>query len=180
MNVFKITVVGLFFAVLASCTITLSGARLSPRYTGVDPILTPYVDRWFSMAKDRGLKFDKVVTLGFRNIDDGNIVGLCNYGFGFREIDVDKSYWKNSTESDKIVLVDHELVHCYCDRGHDYGDGKEYGDAEKSRSDPSKKDGFWSDGCPISIMFPQIINGTCFINHYQDYMDEMFRGCVPW
>jgi hypothetical protein len=78
-------------------------------------------------------------------------------------------------------MIWHELTHCYCDRSHDYGENKPYGnDGVKARKDPTKRDGFYLDNCPKSIMFPEILNDSCFNSHYNDYTKEMFDRCIPY
>jgi hypothetical protein len=75
--------------------------------------------------------------------------------------------------------VYHELSHCACGRDHDH-DGKKYGDGTEDRKDPKRADEFWNDGCPKSIMFPFIIEDSCTLSHYDQYIDEMFEKCVVY
>ena len=168
---------------MSCCTITIGNRRIIPKYDGVDPQIAPYVAQWTSLAKDHGLKFDRAVSIGFMNINNGLVIGQCNFGFGFREIDIDSNYWANSTQINKMAMVFHELGHCKCDRGHDYIIGesiKEYGNDEKSRGDPQKEDGFFPDRCPVSLMFPTVSEDRCTLAHYQEYVDELFRDCDPY
>jgi hypothetical protein len=190
MRLFKSMAYGLLIGgLMACCTITIGTKRLVPKYKGVDPEVAPYVVQWLDMARDHGIKFDREVSIGFSDLNPSflnlgpSIVGVCNYGLGFNEIDMDKFYWINSTSIGKMAVLYHELSHCYCNRAHDYVVGnevKQYGDDEKSRKDPKKKDGFFDDNCPISLMYPMVTEKECFLAHYQEYMDEMFRECDPY
>jgi Zn-dependent peptidase ImmA (M78 family) len=118
--------------------------------------------------------------VGFKNINQGNIVGLTTYGFGFREIDISIDFWNSSTSLSRAALVFHEMGHAYCHRDHDYGNGTEYGDADKARKDPNKEDGFYEDSCPVTLLFPEVVEDNCFEKHYEGYVTEIFNRCVPW
>lgn len=178
MNLSRIGYYCLFLGTFVSCTMIMNNnIKITPEYPGVDPKVALYVDEWLSLAKERGLLFDNVVTVGFKDINRGDVIGMCNYGMGFREVDLDNKFWRESTEISKRALVDHELTHCYCYRGHDFGNGQEYEDAERDIKDPSKKDGFFIDRCPTSLMFPYIVEDRCFLAHYPDYINEVFNRC---
>jgi hypothetical protein len=170
----------LFLATLITGAFAYKNAKLAPEYKGVDPQIAPYVDEWLYLAHGHGLKFDRIVTVGFKDINQGNIVGLTTYGYGFREIDIDVKFWQSSTSLSKAALLFHELGHAYCHRDHDYGNGIEYGDPDKARKDPNKEDGFYEDACPTSLLFPEVVEDDCFEKHYENYVNEIFNRCVPW
>ena len=170
----------LFLGTLISGIFTYKNVKFAPEYRGVDPQIQPYVDDWLYLAHGHGLKFDRVVTVGFKDINQGNIVGLTTYGWAFREIDIDVKFWNSSTSLSRAALVWHELGHAYCYRDHDYGNGTEYGDADKARLDPNKEDGFYGDGCPVTLLFPEVVEDNCFEKHYEDYVNEIFNRCVEW
>jgi hypothetical protein len=154
--------------------------KLHPEHRGVDPEIAPYVDDWLYLARGRGLRFDKAVTVGFKDMGSGTVVGVTTYGYGFREIDIDENYWHSSTSLGKAAVLWHELGHAYCHRDHDYGDGTKYGDAESARKDPNKKDGFYEDGCPITLLFPEVVEDDCFEKYYEGYVSELYNRCVPY
>ena len=145
----------------ACCTIDIGARRMSPRYKGVDPELTNYVNDYTSLAKQSGIVFTHKVTIGFTDIKDDYIIGLTNYGLGFREIDIDRQYWKGSSTMTRRILMYHELSHAYCYREHDFGEDRPYGEAKENRKNNHKGEGFFKDGCPISIMYPIIIEDDC-------------------
>lgn len=165
---------------MSCCTIALNHNKVSPEYKGVDPRAKTIVDEYMALAKLRGLEFDNPVTVGFKSINDDRTIGVCTYGGSFREIDIDIGFWNRATSMGKLTLLFHELSHCACDRAHDYGDGKPYGDDTRDRNDSNKKDGFFKDKCPISIMFPILVTEDCMRAHYSEYIEEMFNRCEEW
>jgi hypothetical protein len=175
MNYYRILLNFLFLALFTSCCTWYISRRVVPNYTGVDPEIQPYVNDWMHLADERGIKFNNSVSIGFDSINRKETIGICNYGVGFREIDIDELYWSQANIISKKTLVFHELVHCYCNRNHDYGDGVEY------QRDSNNLDGFFiDDNCPISIMYPIIVSNACFIIHYDSYVEEMFSRCEPF
>lgn len=181
MRFYRALLHGMLLGLLVSCcTINLSDIRLFPKYRGVDPAITPYANEYLAVAKQYGIKFDEQVSIGFMDIDKGNVVGECHYGNSFREIDVDKNYWIMSSETRKYVLLMHEMSHCYCNRPHGYGAKGRYDDKEKPGQFYKNKEGFFPDSCPLSLMFPVIVEDYCFTTHYQEYMDDIFKNCDPY
>jgi hypothetical protein len=153
---------------------------MAPIHKGVDPAIQPYVDSYMKLAKDHGIVFKNRGTAGFAVIGHGATIGVTYTAPGFREIDLDIGYWNRAGAIERTVLTYHELTHLYCDRGHDYWPGKPYGKEDGGRNDPDKKDGFFSDSCPISLMFPYVIPRECMLVHYSQYVDELFKNCNPY
>lgn len=176
MRFIKAAIIGMFLGTLVSCALMpFWGQRMTPHYTKVDPRALSVVNEWLSLAKQHGLKFSQTVNVGFTNIGKENIIGQCNYGLGFNEIDIDFIYWTyvDNTITNQTLML-HELTHCYCDRSHDYGKNLNY-----TTDDSNDKNGFLEDGCPKSIMFPYVLDNNCFLTHYAYYVDEMFERCDP-
>lgn len=141
------------------------------------------------LSKQYNITFTRPVTIGFKKIKRGNAVGMCTYGGNWREIDIDIEYWLNNHSSaEKLALLYHELIHCYCTRGHDYGEGKDYPEGVQARIDRAlrwlkeggERPGYWDDGCPTSLMYPVVIEQDCMLRHYHEYIKEMFDRCIPW
>ena len=173
---------------MTSCT----SVKSHPDYVGVAPELQSTVNEYLRLSKQNHIAFTNTVTVGFKILnqtkDDKNVVGLCNYGSGFREIDVDRGYWDTADKVSRLVFLFHELSHCYCNRGHDY-DGGVYLETEQKRVDEAlrwqkkggKKPGrYEEDGCPISLMYPVVLSDDCTLAHYSDYVHEMFNNCKPY
>lgn len=146
------------------------------------------VDEFMWLSAQNNLEFHHSVTIGFKDINDGAVVGLCTYGGYFREIDIDRTYWNHSTNGTKIALLYHELTHCYCNRGHDYGKDLKYPESEAARIaraiqwklEGGERPGYWDDGCPISLMYPVVVDNQCFRQHYAEYTKEIFDRCRPF
>jgi len=188
MKFFKIALYPVLLATLICCTLINMGYRSMPHYDKVDQEIAPYVNEYLYLANLRGLTFYHKINVGFKDTGDavkmppGLVpVGVSNQGLWFREIDIDPEYWRYFTKTGRMALVFHELTHSYCGRGHDYGDGREYGrDGREAIKNPSKADGFFEDECPISLMFPIIISDDCINRHADQYIEEMFQRCEPY
>lgn len=174
---------------LSSCAQLFSGLRFRPEYPGVDERAKPLVEQFLSLSAQNNLVFSETVTLGFTKIDQENIAGVCYFGNGFREIEIDIDYWNNTTPSERMVLVFHELAHCYCSREHNWALNKRYPPTEEGRIEEAKewlKNGgpkpgrFDEDACPTSIMYPAVIDPECVFRHYDHYLHEMFDRCEPY
>jgi hypothetical protein len=179
--------VGSIWLILTQSCATLDiGSKSAPEYDSIPKALKPEVDGFLKLAKDRKITFKNQVTIGFTDINEGDVVGLCHYGGYFREVDIDRSYWKRATSLERLVLVRHELTHCYCQRGHDWGNGHVYElispyftvKSDLELPGPyTRNNGFYEDGCPISIMYPSILSDDCTKAHFGDYEIEMLDNC---
>lgn len=162
--------------------------KIMPEYHGVDPRAQGYVDEYMYLSRQKHIEFDDTVTIGFKNLNEGNIIGLCTYGGPWREIDIDINYWNNSSKMTHMALLFHELTHCYCGRDHDYGPKSKYPETEAARiaralqwkAEGGPRPGYWDDGCPVSLMYPVIVDDDCTRAHYNEYIEEMFSRCDPW
>lgn len=167
----------------ACCTIDLDmEERFAPMHKGVDLELKPYVDEYFALAKLHNVTFKHTITMGFTDIKVNDTVGITHYGYGFREIDIDRAYWKNASATTRRTILQHELSHGYCSRPHDWAQDKHYQDPEetskgKHATFKDTKDGMLNDGCPKTILYPYIVNDICVKTHYAEYTDEMFQRC---
>src|ERR1700722_13545357 len=159
----------------------------APVYKTMDPKLAPIVHDYKAMAKKHDIKFTHDATIGFTDIHHDDVVGICNYGTTWREIDLDRAYWKKLTERQQRELAYHELSHCYCLRKHDYEAGGGYAEPKRASLVRSEKPpfffisaGFFVDGCPTSIMYPYVLGDSCIKYHAKHYQDEMFERCTPY
>jgi len=166
--------------------------RLKPHYVGIDPRVKSLIREYVNLARQHGIRFTRPITVGFTDINtgigDGNkVIGICFYGKNFREIDIDNRAWNMYPADIKEELVRHELTHCLCGRGHDYGNGEQYPSVEVEeiidlfRKWPFyvQRPGRYSDGCPLSIMFPYVLSQKCIQSHRRQYYKEMFNRCSP-
>lgn len=178
-------------------TIYLKPARTIPVHIGIDERLVPYDASYKFFSSLHNINFTKPVSIGFGRIiskKGKRIVGLCHYAHDFREIDIDIDYWNESSLQSRETLIFHEMTHCRCTRFHDWGNTIPYPepkdddgeDNEGALAEDSEADtesvlaGFMIDGCPLSIMYPYVVDDSCMKAHKIDYMDEMFDRCKPY
>jgi hypothetical protein len=162
--------------------------RMTPMFTGVDSRAYPLAFEYVVRAYKNGIKFTRPISIGFADINQGAVVGICFRGTNFREIVVDNKAWKDTPYGVKKELLFHELTHCLCNRGHDYGDGKSYPPTELDwlvdifhrKPFYMKLPGRFEDGCPSSIMYPYVLSQSCLSLHGKEYMKEMFNRCDPY
>lgn len=176
------------FVSTASCSCSGIPVKPWPEHVGVDFRLRKLVKEFKWLSAQRGITFTDTVTIGFKKIKAQDVVGICTYAPGWREIDIDIDYWNNSNDSKRMALVFHELTHCYCTRAHDYAEGELYPDTLTERIaralqwkiEGGPRPGYFDDGCPTSLMYPVVVDTDCFRSHYQEYVDEMLNRCDPW
>lgn len=164
---------------LLSCAFHIIEIRYTPHHKTNDPELAIYVNEWLDLAKKEHISFKRTVTVGFKRINEDYTIGACYYGHNFREIDVDSSAWKRMTNITRTALVWHELSHCYCGRDHDFAKGKVY-PPPRTKEIENKSEGYYWDGCPLTLMHPVVVSDICFIMHYDDYVHEQFDRCEPY
>jgi hypothetical protein len=174
--------VGIFLLTLSA----FSSSRIVAKYKGIDGEFANFNNEYRYLAKTHGILLDNQINIGFSEIDQkrfnlktGRVIGMCIYGATFREIEIDKEYWDNASETTRMVLIYHELTHCACGRDHDYN-RKPYGDGTENKRDPKNINGYFKDGCPRSVMFPFILEDSCTLSHYDQYIDEMFDRCEAY
>lgn len=174
--------------VLSSCSNPIP-IKPRPEHVGVDPKAQSLVDEYFWLGKQNDLPFNGKVTIGFKDINHGDVIGICTTTWFWREIDLDKGFWDRSTQTSRLALLFHELTHCYCGRIHDYDEDKEYPDTVDARIKQVYEwvahrkgpiPGYMSDGCPLSIMYPEVLDDECTLKHYNEYIEEMFDRCEPY
>lgn len=179
MRLFSIAIRSVLLGLLLGCTTTCWVGEWPTRINGIDPVAAPYANEWLSLAKMYGLKINDKIDLGIQGINKYPIVGECFRNILFTKIIIDEDYWYSSDSIKKTLVVFHEMGHCYCNRDHDYSGNISYGEDESSRKDPQKIAAFYQDNCPKSIMYPFILQTECYLNHYSEYIDELFKNCEP-
>lgn len=173
---------------LTSCSSLFPDIKFSPQYPGVDPQVQYLVDEYVKLSELNRLIFDKKVTVGFKKINRGNVIGICTFGSNWREIDLDVDFWEYNSDTERLALVFHELTHCYCARAHDWAAGHSYPSTESARikeakiwlNDGGPRPGYLEDGCPSSLMHPVVVEEECVLTHYDYYISEMFDRCQPY
>lgn len=167
------------------CT-TVNFSDFFNKFQDVDSRLAPYLDDYTNtlLAKNKKLKSLPKLTAGFAKLD-GTVVGVCTeFLGGNKEIEIDRQFWKNSQEQERIALIFHEAAHCLCNRKHDHRHGKykkveSFDTLYKMNSDDLKANGYFFDRCPASLMHPEIPASFCLHAHWEEYMEEIFERCSP-
>jgi hypothetical protein len=112
----------------------------------------------------------------------GSTVGECRYtdALGYRQVIFDPTHWDNYSKTRRLVAVYHELGHCVCNLGHTW-DGGVYPEASESGIPHTglEKDGFFEDLCPMSIVFPYILDDECARKHWDSYIKDLYKRCEP-
>lgn len=166
----------LLVLIFVSYNTLLSKVKWHPHFQGVDPKVQTATDEFFDVAALYGLNFTHVVTIGFDNINKPGVVVQCEYGFGFREITVDSTYWNDMDAVDRTMTVWHEMGHCYCNEWHQFGKGHKLYNSDGS----NPPEGFFSDSCPKSLMYPYVMYQGCIYAHFTEYTDDIFENCKPY
>lgn len=117
--------------------------------SGVDSSLLSYKNLYIS-AKGRGLDYD--IPIQFSNLVYPT-VGVCTkWSSGYRQIEIDPTYWNNISEDIKLQLIFHELGHCDLNRGH--------------------TSEIASNGYPVSFMYPYTFH--YYQSQLAGYIVELF------
>ena len=127
-----------------------SSQNIHPAFNGSDRSISVYRERFIEQAlayKGADLSYSRSLPMNFVNLgyhyDSGGIVGYCiTYPGGDKEIQIDPNFWEFSNDAEKEELVFHELGHCILLRTH--------------------KTTLNSNGYPVSIMSPDLIDGSYY------------------
>lgn len=175
-----------FLGVTAACS--TGEVKIAPEYSGIDPKAQQIYDEFILLSAQNNIRFYNKVTIGFKPIKIEYVIGICNRGAFFREIDLDINFWLHNSPTARMAVLYHELAHCMCGRGHDYGEDLKYPETAMERlaralewkAKGGDRPGYWDDGCPISLLYPVVVDNDCLLRHYHQYTVEMFDRCNPW
>lgn len=164
-----------------SCTtISEDLFRPFPAHKGVDPSFKEYIDDFMASNPEQAKRLRKYkITMGFYNFK-GSVAGVCYYiGRNVREISVNPKIWKSSSYEERWELVTHELVHCLCNRSHSWSGGRYKEFLEEDKVEKTKENGYFDDGCSMSIMHPRMQGRYCIAKHWDHYRSELKEKCSP-
>lgn len=119
-----------------------------------DPTFNEYIESFESYHKASVMD----IPIGFSDLEP-KIAGVCyrtiyNGTMHPNYILIDRKYWPTMSEYQKTNLIFHELGHCALNREHVTPDGVSL--------------------CPKSFMDPTIMSTDCLVQHFEDYIKEMF------
>lgn len=175
---------------LSSCTLI----RVKPKHKGINPELESYVEE-FIYASNGKITEEHLNHLSMEITDVRTSkyfaysAGVCWWTLsGHREIELNWGSWIWRSDKGRMSLVFHELGHCLCHRLHSMSihyPTEWYEKLWNSINNGLQTIGvfesyeFYPDGCPQSLMYPQVVPDYCIELHYNDYVKEMFANCEP-
>lgn len=135
------------------CTVNCSPMRAHERGVYIDPEFAPYVANFeiLSIQFARPMLVRNVSAV-FVDSLPGNWVGVCRYNATNR-IEVLRVWWQFALDSEREVLMLHELGHCVLGRGHTET---------------------YTNGQPSSIMYPSVLSGYQYESNREQYLQEYF------
>ncbi|HUV84453.1 MAG TPA: putative metallopeptidase [Methanosarcinales archaeon] len=142
----------------------LNPTKKDKKYEVADKELESYINLFEEESKSRkAVSIDNLIVEYGNTADVGQgllnlldvTIGVCYSGSDTPRIVIDKSYWADATDTQKEVLMFHELGHCILGRGHD------------TRLDNGK--------VPVSVMYPTIFT-FWYTKKRKYYLDELFLG----
>jgi hypothetical protein len=122
--------------------------------------LAKYVQRFADDAQAQGndvsarLSPDLQIQFGSLDAYGSGVIGLCETSGSMRQVTFDPDFWDQVSETQRQLLVHHELGHCVLYRAH--------------RSE------LLSSGAYASIMYPIILSSATYTANPAYYLNELF------
>lgn len=139
---------------VAIVALTLSACGQAPVVSIEGPYLA-YVQSFTEEARVSGVKIE-ITELVVRSAPLERGQGECAIEPDTPPtVTIDPDYWKKATEAEREQTVYHELGHCILRRAH-----------------TPEVD---STGRPVSMMHPNRIHGGVYLDHRDEYLDELFE-----
>jgi hypothetical protein len=166
---------------LVACAALTKEKDLNQDFNGVHPDLAPYLADFLELVgPDYNDSALSGLSMAIKPLNEGDVVGLCKRFTvnGGAEILVDSTFWDLNTQEKKEVLIFHELGHCLCWLGHEHFEG-DYSKGENAPKDKKArhKKGFLEDGCPVTVMHPNVMPTSCYERHKEHYRWELRLRC---
>lgn len=122
--------------------------------------------------KNVDIKFSQTIA---EDTNSPNAVGVCWMWSG--RIQIDPIYW-NQNPLERRSLLFHELGHCHCGLDHPIEiTGLPLLRILNGFGIRTKHGPFLSDGCPKTIMHPEVVGRFCMERHFDYYIKELFGQC---
>jgi hypothetical protein len=125
--------------------------------------LNLHIDQEFFIYVDvfedeTGIKVNRTGIRFEDKLSDPKRIGEC---FKYRgseegEVRILKSWWDDTSETNRMILIMHELGHCTLNKGHN--------------------DAMFNDGCPKSMMNSYHPGEYCYSLHEDEYWEEYLDG----
>jgi len=119
------------------------------------PLVNDFVAEGFTQGRSAQALDHSRLTMAF-GTTEGNVIGLCYSGQGYKpSIVISRRFWDESSDTARKLVLHHELGHCVLDRRH--------------------REGRFTNGNPMSMMYPIILADQTYLA-YQDYYErEMYE-----
>lgn len=146
----------------------------------IDPSLLPTVSEFF-FFKDGKIVENYPVTAHLGHLENPIWMGMCRVGIFGVEITISEDYWKKESYLQMHSTVFHELGHGILGRGHypptTWADVRSFRDFALylNHLRGIETSAFMSDGCPVSIMYWASFSDYCYLKHFEEYIDELFK-----
>jgi hypothetical protein len=145
-------------------------------HTGPKPADFDIYAKQFQVVSERSQKeIDKIPVqvdrLGYNLISGAGVIGECYY-WPVNVIEIDPIFWALASDEEKWALTEHEFGHCVCRLPHT----DEAAWTKKGYDQTPLKQSF-DDGCPLSLMTPNIPALYCIRAHHTDYEIRMRYDC---
>jgi hypothetical protein len=151
---------GVYFLVLIFTILSLSGCG-----TKIPPQLETYVNKFLTEGEVRGYYAQGQVDdlyYNFTDLGNSEILGDCVQTPFSNTINVNTVYWASLDNTQREILLMHEMGHCVLHRVHNRAFWYIMMPYDTEQSEPK------------SIMFPIILDETAYLKYRKQYLDELF------
>jgi hypothetical protein len=144
----------------------VSCSTLKQKVDGIDPELEDPLAMVYLVSN--GTLSRTIKHVGFfkeeTEEEDGyKVIGTCSWFTNWDnialipQIQLHRETWGRYTNTQKIILLAHELYHCECDGDH--------------------KDEYFEDGCQAHYMHSYMPSKSCINDHWEEYSKQIKKGC---
>jgi hypothetical protein len=147
------------FIVLLLLLPVLTACNTHHQQVSIDPAFQPYYGRFIVDAATHAQHpqvHDLVIQFG--NLSGASENGVCVTGNMSPTITIDQGVWAILPDSQRELLVYHELGHCIFFYHHDLA--------------------YHTSTMPESIMYPTLFDGDTYESYHEYYLTQFFDGAV--
>lgn len=146
----------------------------------IDNRILPIVSEFFFL-RDGKIVDNYPVTVVVGHLENPKWMGMCRVGIFGPEVTISEDFFKSESYLQTHSTTFHELGHCVLGRGH--YPPTSWSDVRSIRTfmmyinhlRGKEIEVFMKDGCPASIMYWANFSDYCYLRHFEEYIDELFR-----